>query len=150
MQPRNKGGAWLILCLAFAANATEDALRDFVGYYNATTLSLYGRLRVSWFPRLDITFKEWLTGVIVLGIALLLLTPWVSRGTRFVRPVACTFAVVMLVESLATVVASLVGQTVPSVRFSGGAPGLYTSPVVLAGSILFLRQLRDRPIRLQT
>lgn len=135
------GGPWLILCFAFAATATELALRDFVGYYDATVLTLYGRLR--WFPRLDFDFKQWLAGVIILGAVLLFLTPWAFRGAPFVRKIARTFAMVMLVESLLTVIASLVGQTVPSVHFSGGAPGLYTAPIGLAASILVLRQLRN-------
>ena len=140
---RSMGGSWLILCFAFASTATEYALRDFVGYYDATVLTLYGRLR--WFPRLDFDFKQWLAGVIILGLALLLLTPWAFRGAPFVRTIARTFAMVMLIESLVTVIASLVGQTVPSVHFSGGAPGLYTAPIGLAASILVLPHLRYPP-----
>jgi hypothetical protein len=69
----NLGIPWLLLCLSFAANILDDALNDFLGYYNPTVLTLYGHF--SWFPRIDLNFREWLVGVIVAEVVLLLLTP---------------------------------------------------------------------------
>jgi len=55
MQSESWGPAWLLLCLSFAANILDDAVNDFLGYYNATVLTLYGHF--SWFPRVDLSFR---------------------------------------------------------------------------------------------
>ncbi|HVS90373.1 MAG TPA: hypothetical protein VHF01_19385 [Candidatus Acidoferrum sp.] len=61
------------MCLSLAANILDDALNDFLDYYNATVLTLYGQF--SCFPRIDLNLREWLIGVIVANAVLLLLTP---------------------------------------------------------------------------
>jgi|SRR5208282_5237236 len=140
-QSGNLGIRWLFLCLAFAGNILEDTLNDFLGYYNATVLTLYGHF--SWFPRIDLNFREWLVTVILADAILLLLTPFAYRNSRFMRPLAYISSAVMLLIGSGTILASMLGQTVPSVHFTGGAPGIYTSPLLLAASVLVLRRLRS-------
>jgi hypothetical protein len=137
----NLGIPWLLLCLSFAANILDDVLNDFLGYYNPTVLTLYGHF--SWFPRIDLNFREWLVGVIVAEVVLLLLTPFAFRNSRFVRPIAYIFSTIMLLIAAGSMFASALGQTVPSVHFSGGAPGVYTSPLLLLTSVLLFRRLRS-------
>ena len=149
LRSRNRGNfgfAWLLLSLSSAANILDDALNDFLGYYNATVLTLYGHF--SWFPRIDLNFREWLIGAIVADAVLLLLTPFAFRNSRFVRPIAYIFSIIMLLIGAGTVLASALGQTVPSVHFSGGAPGVYTSPLLLAASVLLLWQLRSSAVQI--
>jgi hypothetical protein len=93
----NLGIPWLLLCLSFAAKILDDALNDFLGYYNPTILTLYGHF--SWFPRIDLNFREWLVGVIVAEVVLLLLTPFAFRNSRFVRPIAYIFSTIMLLTA---------------------------------------------------
>jgi len=139
-QTGNLGAAWLLLCLSFAANILDGALNDFLGYYNATVLTLYGHF--SWFPRIDLTFREWLVGMIVADAVLLFLTPLAYRDSVYSRPLAYAFGVIMVLFGCGTVFASLLGRTVSSVHFIGMAPGTYSSPLILAASVYLLWRLR--------
>jgi hypothetical protein len=139
-QTGNLGAAWLLLCLSFATNILDGALNDFLGYYNATVLTLYGHF--SWFPRIDLTFREWLVGMIVADAVLLFLTPLAYRDSVYSRPLAYAFGVIMVLFGCGTVFASLLGRTVSSVHFIGMAPGTYSSPLILAASVYLLWRLR--------
>ena len=139
-QGENWGTAWLLLCLSLAANILDDAKNNFLDYYNATVLTLYGHF--SWFPRTDLNFRQWLIGMIVADALLLLLTPWAYSNSRFLRPLAYAFSTIMLLNGLGIVLASLLGRTVPSVHFTEMAPGTYSSPLLLASSVYVLRRLR--------
>ena len=138
-QAETWGFAWLLLCLSFAANILDDAVNDFLGYYNPTVLTLYGHF--SWFPRIDLTFKPWLTGVVVADALLLFLTPWAYRNSRLLKPVAYAFSITMLVDGCGSILATVLGRTVGSVHFTGVAPGTYSSPLLLAASAYLLRRL---------
>jgi hypothetical protein len=140
-QVENWGFAWLLLCLSFGANILDDALHDFVGYYNATVLTLYGHF--SWFPRVDLSFREWLIGAILAEAILLLLVPLAFRNSRFLRPIAYIFSTIMLLDGFGSILATARGRTVPSVHFAGMAPGSYSSPLLLVASIYLLRRLRS-------
>ena len=139
--PGNLGFAWLLLCLSFAANILDDALNDFLGYYNATVLALYGHF--SWFPRVDLGYQEWLVGMIAADAALLVLTPWAYRNSLLLRPIAYACSAIMLLDGLGIIFASLLGRTVPSVHFTGSAPGFYSSPLLLLASAFLLWRLRS-------
>jgi len=144
LRSRNRGNfgfAWLLLSLSSAANILDDALNDFLGYYNATVLTLFGHF--SWFPRIDLTFREWLVGMIVADAVLLFLTPLAYRNSVYLRPLAYAFGVIMLLFGCGAVFASVLGHTVPSVHFTGMAPGTYSSPLILAASVYLLRRLRS-------
>jgi len=137
----NWGIAWLLLWLSSAANILDDALNDFLGYYNATVLTLYGHF--SWFPRIDLSFREWLVGVMVADAVLLLLSPWAFRNALLVRPIAYVFSTIMLLIGCGSILATVRGHTVGSVHFTGMAPGSYSSPLLLAASVYLLRRLRS-------
>src|SRR5467141_333570 len=107
-QPGNLGLAWLLLCLSFAANILDNGLNDFIGYYNATVLTLYGSF--SWFPRIDLSFREWLIALVALNSVLMLLTPVAYRNSRFVRSIAYAFASAMLLDGLGHVLLTLRGR----------------------------------------
>lgn len=138
----NFGLGWLLLCLAFMAHFAEQVQRNFLEYYNATVLTLYGHF--PFFPRLDMGFHKWLTGMILAAVVLLALTPLAYRNAQFLRPVAYLFAGIMLLNGIGHICATVLGQTVPSVNFEGTSPGFYSSPLLLAGSLyLFLRLRRS-------
>jgi hypothetical protein len=136
----NFGLAWLLLSLAFTAHFVEEALRGFLGYYNATVLTLYGD--VSWFPRIDISFRSWFIGSIFFIAALLTLTPLAYRNARRLRLVAFLFAGVMLFEGMGHIFATLRGRTVAPAYFDGTSPGFYSSPLLLFASIYLFVSLR--------
>ena len=123
----NWGIAWLLLWLSFAANILDDALNDFLGYYNATVLTLYGHF--SWFPRIDLSFREWLVGVILADAVLLLLSPWAFRNSLLARPIAYIFSTNMLLNGCGSILAT---GAKPHRRFSAfhghGSGHLFVSP----------------------
>lgn len=137
---RGFGLAWLLLCVAFALHAWDEAAHDFLGYYNATVLTLYGHF--SWFPRMDLTFRQWLTGLLVALAVCFALTPFAFRNARWLRPVGYLFALVLFLSGVGHTLAQVRGQTVPSVHFEGIAPGFYTAPLLLLASTYLFWRLR--------
>jgi hypothetical protein len=138
--PRNFGMAWLLLCLAFCAHVADEALTGFLSIYNPTVLAM--RAQYAWFPMPTFEFREWLTGLIIANILLLLLTPFAFRNAGWLRPLAYFFAVVHLLNGMGHTVATIFGQTVSTIHFPRPAPGFYSSPLLFAGSIYLLICLR--------
>jgi len=93
--------------------------------------------------RENLSFREWLLGVIVADAVLLLLSPWAFRNSRLLRPIAYIFATIMLLDGCGSILATLRGRTVNSVHFTGMAPGAYSGPLLLGASVYLLRQLRS-------
>ena len=128
----NYGLAWLLLCIAFALHVWDEAAHDFLSYYNATVLALYGHF--SWFPRLDLTFQQWFIGLVATIILLLALTPFAFRNSSWLRAVAYLFGIVLFCAGLGHILMTIRGHSVPSVVFDGPAPGVYSSPLLLLAS----------------
>jgi hypothetical protein len=139
-KPGNFGMAWFLLCLAFCAHVADEALTGFLPIYNATVLAM--RSQYKWFPMPTFEFRDWLTGLIVANIVLLLLTPFAFRNARWLRPLAHVFAVVHLLNGTGHTLATIFGQTVSTIHFTRPAPGFYSSPLLFAGSIYLLIRLR--------
>jgi hypothetical protein len=85
-RPANFGLAWFLLCLAFCSHAADEALTGFLGVYNPTVIAM--RARLGWFPMLTYEYRDWLTGLIVVNIIFLGLTPFAYRNARALRPLA--------------------------------------------------------------
>jgi hypothetical protein len=136
----NFGMAWFLLCLAFCAHVADEALTGFLPIYNATVLVM--RSRYNWFPMPNFGFREWLTGLIIVNVVLLLLTPFAFRSAVWLRPLAYFYAFVHLLNGMGHTLATIFGQTVSTIHFPRPAPGFYSSPFLFAGSIYLLIRLR--------
>jgi len=134
------GMAWIALTLALALHVTDEALTGFLAIYNPTVIAM--RQRFTWFPMPVFEFWPWLTGLMALVCLLLLLSPLVLRGARWLRPFAYFFSAIMILNALGHTVATVFGQTVGAVRFARPAPGFYSSPVLFAAAVYLLIQLR--------
>lgn len=134
------GLAWFLLCIVFALHVWDEAAHDFLGYYNATVLTLYGHF--SWFPRIDMQFREWLIGLIVAIAVCTALTPFAFRNAGWLRPLAYVYSGIQFLNGTMHTLAQIHGGTVPSVRFEGVAPGFYTAPLLLAASAYLFWSLR--------
>ncbi len=134
------GIAWIALCLAFTLHIVDEASTGFLSVYNPTVLAV--RKRVAWFPMPTFEFEVWLTGLIVANLLLLSLSVFAFRGSRWLRPIAYVFAVIMLLNGLGHTLGTIAGQTVASVHFARPMPGFYSSPGLLAASIYLLFRLR--------
>lgn len=143
---RGFGPAWLLLCIGFSPHAWDEAAHHFLEAYNATILALADHFW--WVPRVLCQCREWLFGLLV-GIAVcFVLSPFAFRNSRWLRPLAYLFAVIRFLNGMGHILATIFGQTVSSVRFTGVAPGFYTAPLLLLGSsYLFwsLRRTQRRP-----
>jgi hypothetical protein len=131
--------AWLLQCLAFCAHVADEALTGFLPVYDATVLAM--RSQYKWFPMPAFGFREWLTGLIIANVVLLLLTPFAFRNTEWLRPLAYFFAFVHLLNATGHTLATIFGQTVSTIHFTRPAPGFYSSPFLFAGSIYLLIRL---------
>ncbi len=91
---RKLGLAWVALSLALAIHVADEALTGFLPVYNATVLDL--RAKLGFWPMPTFQFREWLAGLIVAVLVLLALSPFVYRGSRWIRPVFYVFAILMI------------------------------------------------------
>ena len=132
--------AWLLLCFALAVHVADEALTGFLSVYNPTVHAL--TQTVPWLPLPIFTFEVWITGLALAVAALLLLTPWIAQGGRGARPAAYLFAGLMLTNALGHTTGTIAGRTVESIRFARPMPGFYSSPLLLAASVLLLVRLR--------
>src|SRR5260370_16463488 len=78
------GVAWLAFCVALALHVTDEALTGFLSVYNPTILA--SRPHGWWFPP-TFEFRNWLTGLILLIVALLAIAPAFFGGAGWVRPI---------------------------------------------------------------
>ena len=134
------GIAWVGMCIAFAAHVVDEASTNFLSVYNPTVLE--ARRRVAWFPMPPFGFREWLGGLVVVVVFLLLLSPFAFRGARAIRPLAYVFAAIMLLNGIGHTAFTVLGRTFESIRFARPAPGFYSSPLLLVASVYLLVQLR--------
>jgi hypothetical protein len=139
-QQRGFGFAWLLLCMAFAFHVWDEATHDFLGYFNATVLALYGHF--SWFPRMDMTFRGWLLGLLIAIVVLLALTAFAFQNARWLRPLAYVYAVIQLANGIGHTLLQIRGGTVASVRFDGISPGFRTAPLLIIASLYLFWRLR--------
>ena len=125
---RRHGQAWVALTLALAVHVADEALTDFLSFYNPMVTSL--RERIGWFPMPTFTFDVWLTGLITVVIVLLLLSVFVFRGSRVMVYLSFPYGLLMLLNGL--------GHSVGSVYFGRLLPGVYSSPLLLVASVWLL------------
>ena len=134
------GRAWLTLCVALAAHVVDEAANDFLGVYNPTAEVL--RVRLPWLPVPVFRFELWIAGLVVAIVALWSLSPFVFRGSGWVRPLAYALGIMMAFNAAGHTVGTIFGRTVESVRFERPMPGFYSSPALMAASLYLLARLR--------
>jgi len=124
----HRGLAWVSLCLALAVHVFDEAMTDFLSVYNPMVQAI--RQKFSFFPMPVFTFDVWLTGLIAAIIILLLLSPFAFRQKLWMKRVSYPFAVLMLLNGL--------GHVAGSFYLGRLMPGVYSAPLLLAGSIYLL------------
>jgi hypothetical protein len=134
------GWPWFALTVAFALHVFDEANTGFLAVYNPTVLAM--RQRWGWFPMPTFQFREWLVGLLV-GVAVCFaLTPFAARGARWMRPLAWLYAVIHFSNAIGHTLGTILGHTVASVTFPRPAPGFYSSPLLLIGSVWLMVRLR--------
>jgi hypothetical protein len=126
--------AWLLVVGALAVHVTDEALTDFLGFYNPLVLSI--RSRIDWFPMPTFTFGTWLAGLLVLVLILAALGPAVRRGAGGVRGASWVLGSIMLLNG--------VGHLAGSVYFERWLPGATSAPLLIASSVFLMRATWQR------
>jgi hypothetical protein len=122
------GRAWIGLCLCLALHVVDEAVNGFLGVYNPTVQAIRARLPFLLLP--TFTFRIWL-GLLITGICVLLaLSVLAWRGRKWMGPLAYVFGIIMCVNGL--------GHFAGSVYMGRPMPGVYSSPLLLAGSVYLL------------
>ncbi len=125
---RQWGVAWICLTLALALHVADEALTGFLPLYNSVVESL--RDGYGWVPLPTFEFRTWMTALLVGVAGLLALTPLVFAGRRAMAWLAYPLAGLMILNAL--------GHVLASVYLSDFAPGVYSSPVLLAAAVFLL------------
>ena len=135
------GWSWVALCAALALHVTDEALTGFLGVWNPTVVAMHQRW--PWFPKPAFRFDVRLAGLIALVVVLLAASPRFFRGGGILRLPAYVFSALIVVgNGLGHTVATILGHTVPEVRFARPAPGFYSSPLLIAAAVWVIVELR--------
>jgi hypothetical protein len=122
------GLAWIFLCLAFALHVLDEAIFNFLSFYNPTVLALREKIPFMTFPTFNYT--TWLTGLIVGIIVSLTLSLFAFRNVEWMIPLSYILSVIMLINGIGHIMFSIyAGQVIP---------GLYSSPFLLLASIILM------------
>jgi len=126
--------AWLLLVAALAVHVADEALTDFLEFYNPLVLSI--RSRLPWFPMPTFSFGVWIVGLGFLVLVLALLAPAVRRGAVVTRLASWVLSGIMFLNGL--------GHLAGSLYFDRWLPGATSAPLLLAGSLLLARATWER------
>ena len=128
----NYGWAWVALCVALALHIADEALTDFLSFYNPTASAI--RRRLPFLPLPTFTFGIWLAGLIFAVILLLALSTFAFRGAKWMATLAVIFGALMLANGLQHIVGSIyMGRLMP---------GVYSSPLLVICSFYLLISVR--------
>lgn len=113
----------MALCAALAVHIADETATGFLGLYNPAVTEMG-------LPGLRMAFPLWI-GLLMLGLAgLLILSIWIKRGAWWTVQAAYAFALLMMSNAVA--------HLLYSVYRGAWMSGSYTSPLLLAASIVLL------------
>lgn len=110
---------------AISIHVLDEAVTDFLPFYNGLALNLNERLGFFLMP--VFSFEAWLGGLILGIIVCFAITPLVNRGGRLIRTFVVLLGMLMVVNALGHMAGSaLVGRLLP---------GFWSSPFLLATAV---------------
>jgi hypothetical protein len=125
---RRHAWAWVLLTFSLALHVADEALTDFLSFYNPMVTSI--RDRVAWFPMPVFTSEVWIIGLITVVLLLFALSAFAFRGASWMAWLSYPYGVLMTLNGL--------GHMLGSVYFGRLLPGVYSSPILLVTSIWLL------------
>lgn len=131
---RRHGLAWVGLSLALALHVTDEALNDFLSFYNPMVHRL--RQAVPLLPLPTFEFGWWLAGLILAVAVSLAVSTFVFRGKRWTVPASYVYGGFMCLNAF--------GHFGGSIAFRRFMPGVYSSPVLLAAAVWLIVSARCR------
>ena len=133
---RRFGFAWLGFGLALSIHVLDEAVHDFLAFYNPNARAI--RARFPFLPLPTFTLESLLTSLAI-GIAIFLcLSPFAFRGMRWARIAAVPVAIVVGILNAC-------GHTFASIYYHRWMPGVYSSPLLLLAAIFLIATARSHP-----
>lgn len=127
--PARHARPWLLLVGALALHVVDEASTGFLDFYNPLVLRICSE--ASWFPMPTFTFGIWLSGLVLLVVALASLTPAVRRGGLVVQVASWLLGIVMFMNG--------VGHLAGSLYFQRWLPGATSAPLLILASLFLVR-----------
>jgi len=126
--------SFFYLCLvgSLALHVIDETINHFLDFYNPLVLKLREYLTIFPFP--TFRFKTWISGLILLIIILLIITPFVYHRHKIILLVTKIFAVLMIFNGL--------GHFVSSIYYSRVMAGMLSSPILIFFSIFYIYQVQ--------
>ena len=118
---RGWGLAWLGTVFALLLHMVDEAVHDFLSFYNPAVLSV--REKLPWFPLPTFELAGWIAVLSLVLLVLLLLAPWAFRGARWMKPVSWVLAILVGTNGLLHFAAALTLRAL--------IPGVLTAPLLL-------------------
>lgn len=120
------------MCAALALHVVDEAFTNFLGVYNPAVHAIREKQPLILLP--TFSFNIWLSLLIFAVVALSGLSVFVWKGRWAMRPISYVFAAVMLSNGLLHMAHSVFMQKL--------MPGVYSSPLLLAASIVLIVSTR--------
>jgi hypothetical protein len=125
--------SYIFLVISLLLHVTDEAINHFLDFYNPIVLKL--REYSSLFPFPVFSFKIWITGLGLLIVVLLTITPIIDHRNRIILLVTKIFAVLMIFNGL--------GHLAFSIYYKKVIPGMLSSPLLIFFSIYFFYQVQQ-------
>ncbi len=131
---RRWGISWLLLSGALALHVLDEAVNDYLSFYNPAVESWRGR----WpgLPLPTFTFGLWLGLLIGAVVVLLVLSVLVFQGKWGMKPVSHIFGWLMLGNGLMHIF--------QSIGYGELLAGFWSSPLLMIGAFFLLRSIPRR------
>lgn len=134
---RQQVAAWVTLVGALAVHVADEALTDFLAFYNANAVRI--RADLPWLALPTLSFPAWVTAMAFLLVLLSLLTPSVRGGQAWSRVAAYALGAVAIANGVVHLAGSAVlGQWLP---------GANSGPLLIAAGLWLVVATRRRPFR---
>jgi hypothetical protein len=122
------GYAWVLLTLAFTIHVIDEAVFDFLPFYNSVVT--HAKEKFSFFPFPDFTYRTWLSGLIIVLIILYLLSVAAFQRKRWIIYFSVLYGVIMFLNGVLHIIGSI--------YFSTPIGGVFSSPILLVVSTFLL------------
>lgn len=120
------GWAWLAATIALAIHVADEAIHDFLSWYNPRALRIRRALGGLPFPP-TFTFAPWLIGLTAAVLVLAALTPAAYGRAPWLRPAAYLLALVHIGNGILHLAASILARR--------AVPGVLSAPLLLLAGI---------------
>jgi len=120
--------AWVILIFTLALHVFDEAVNNFLLFYNPLVFDF--RASLGFFPAPTFSYGVWISGLIAILLLLFALTPLIYRNYKSIRFLAIAFGLLMTGNAL--------GHFIASIYFTKLVPGFWSSPLLLIATIYFL------------